>query len=82
MNSESKGKQKQIISSHYFVNRNQTPLKRRKEKKAAKAGRISDNQSPAVFIQHIQDLLVSPTSGRLDKRQNATSRVKISSIFR
>lgn len=83
MNSESKGKQKQIISSHYFVNRNQTPLKRRKEKrKAVKAGRISDNQSPAVFIQHIQDLLVSPTSGRLDKRQNATSRVKISSIFR
>lgn len=82
MNSESKGKQKQIISSHCFMNRNHTPLKRRKKKEAAEAGRISDNQSPAIFIQHIQDLLVSPTSGRLDKRQNATSRVKISSIFR
>lgn len=82
MNSESKGKQKQIISPHHFVNRNRAPLKRRKEtKRAAKAGRTRDSQSPAVVLQHIQDLLVSPTGGRLDKRQNAASRVKISSVF-
>lgn len=84
MNKESKIKQskaKQIISSHYLVNRNHIPLKRGRKEKAVKAGRITDDQSPAIFIQHIQDLLVSPTSGSLDKRQNATSRVKISSIF-
>lgn len=37
MNSKSKGKQKQIISSHHCVNRNQTPLKRRKEKQSSRS---------------------------------------------
>lgn len=46
------------------------------------SGKATDGQSPAIFIQHIQDLLVSPTGGRLDKRQNATGRGKTSSIFR
>lgn len=61
-----KAKANNFISS--FCKHKPHSTKRRTKMKAAEAGRISDNQSPAIFIQHIQDLLVSPTCGRLDKR--------------